>query len=464
MSRTEPQKVGMIALGCPKNLVDAELMMGSLIQQGYIITPHPEEADVLIVNTCSFIGEARRESLEAIQEATAWKRKGRCQRVVVTGCLPQLLGEALLQDLPGVDAVLGVGEIHRLPQLLAALDGEGRAVVEEPKAPYPESLPRLLATPPWSAYLKIAEGCDLKCTFCIIPRIRGPFRSRPPEAIVAEAQRLARQGVREVILVAEDTTYYGHDLAGRPLLVELLKSLSAIEGLAWIRLLYTYPARIDEELIEAMSSLPKVCAYLDVPFQHGDDEILRRMGRQGRREEYLALVRRLREALPDIALRSTFILGFPGEGRNHFRRLLSFLEEAQLEWVGFFRYSREPWAPSSRFPGQVPSRIVERRLEEACALQQRIALERQRRWLGRILPVLVEAAPPREGGLWRGRSPREAPEIDGHVEFSSSTPLALGSIVPVCIEKATPWVLRGSLCDEALHSGGEKPWWSASRF
>jgi ribosomal protein S12 methylthiotransferase len=432
-----PRTVGLVALGCPKNLVDAELMLGQLEAQGYTLTPEARAAEVVLVNTCSFIGPAREESIQAILEAARLKRTGACRLLVVTGCLAQQYALELAAELPEVDAFVGVSEFPRIGEILeAAWQGQRPIAVSPPTWEYRENAPRRLATPPWRAYLKIAEGCDGTCTFCTIPALRGRFRSRPLKEVVAEAERLAAQGVRELNLVAEDTTHYGVDLTGRPQLPALLRALAQVEGIAWLRLLYGYPTKVSEELIEVLATEPKVCAYLDLPMQHADDEMLRAMGRAGRRAGYLRLIARLREALPDIALRSAFIVGFPGERRRHFESLRDFLLQAELDRVGFFAYSPEPNTPAAALPQPVPAAVVERRMQELVEVQRRVSRRRQERWVGRRLSVLVEG--PREGRSgWYGRSFREAPEVDGLVVCESPHPLTPGTFVEVQVERAT---------------------------
>lgn len=452
-----PRTVGLVALGCPKNLVDAEWMLGELEAQGYTLTAEARSAEVVLVHTCSFIGPAREESIQAILEAIELKQTGSCRVLLVTGCLAQQHALELARELPEVDAFVGVSEFPRIGEILeAALQGQRPTAVSPPTMGPPEYVPRRLATPPWTAYLKIAEGCDGACTFCTIPAIRGRFRSRPLEALVAEAEWLAAQGVRELNLTAEDTTHYGKDLAGRRQLPELLRALSRVEGIAWLRLLYCYPTKIDEALIEVLATEPKVCAYLDLPLQHGDDEILRAMGRAGRRVSYLRLIARLREAIPDIALRSTFIVGFPGEQRKHFESLRDFLIQAELDRVGFLAYSPEPHTPAASLPHPVRSSVVERRIQELAEVQRQVSRRRQERWLGKRLQVLVEGqqreAPPEGPSLWHGRSFREAPEIDGVVLCESAQALTPGLFVEVLIQRATDHDLQGQVV--ASETGG----------
>jgi ribosomal protein S12 methylthiotransferase len=511
--------VGLVALGCPKNLVDAELMLGQLEERGYTLTPDARAAEVVLVNTCSFIGPAREESVQVILEAARLKQSGSCRLLLVTGCLAQQHAPELAKELPEVDAFVGVSEFPRLGEIIdAAWKGQRPIAVAPPTLPYQEYAPRRLATPPWTAYLKIAEGCDCACTFCAIPAIRGRFRSRRPEAILAEAERLAAQGVRELNLIAEDTTHYGVDLecrslcfgaaaeaaalqrerpGVRSLLPDLLRALAQVDEIAWLRLLYCYPTKVHDELIEVIATEPKVCAYLDVPMQHGDDDVLRAMGRAGRRAGYLRLIARLRAAIPDVAIRSAFIVGFPGERRAHFENLRDFVREAELDRVGFFAYSPEPDTPAAELPHPVPPQVIQRRLEELAEVQRMVSRQRQERWVGRRMRVLIEGPLPggeerekREGKgkegrkgdrgpgsgdrgrritdhgsritdhrspptphsegrfLWHGRSFRDAPGIDGVVVCESSRPLIPGTFVDVQIEQASDHDLRGRVVEE----------------
>ena len=407
--------VGAISLGCPKNLVDTEVMLGLLARAGYGVVSDPDGADVVLVNTCCFIAPAREESGEALAEAAELRRKGRARAVVCAGCWPELDAADLRERFPEVDAVMGPGDVPDVVAVVEkALDGQGPSGPGSPP-PYlhDESMPRLRATPPWTAYLKIAEGCDHRCRFCIIPRLRGRYRSRALPSLLGEAESLAEAGVREINVVAQDTTAYGRDVGG-PDLAELLGGLAEVEGLRWIRLLYTFPSRVSDRLIEVMASRPAVCKYIDVPFQHADREVLRAMGRPGDGEAYLRLVERLRSAMSEIAIRSTFLVGFPGETDGAFARLMAFLEAAQLDRAGAFRYSREPGSAAAEMAGQVPAEVAQARYHELMVRQQGISLARNERWVGREMEVLVES-PGEKRGEWVGRSFRDAPEIDGTV-------------------------------------------------
>ncbi|MCC7492415.1 MAG: 30S ribosomal protein S12 methylthiotransferase RimO [Fimbriimonadaceae bacterium] len=424
LDRPSPQtvvgRVALIALGCAKNLVDAEQMLGLLTAEGYEVVTDAAAAEVVIVNTCSFLEAAREEAIREIRAASRFKTKGRCEVLVVSGCLAQLRPELVREKCPQVDLVVGVSEFPQLAELLAGLrgrPGERPVAVSLPNLPYQEYLPRRLATPPWTAYQKIAEGCNCNCSFCIIPTIRGSFRSRPLEALVAEATRLAAGGVRELVLIAEDLTHWGRDQSDGRRLADLVRALGAVPGLDWVRLLYCYPTKVDDALLEAMATTPQVVRYLDMPLQHAADPVLRAMNRGGRRASYLKLIERLRAALPDICLRSTFIVGFPGERRQEYQALESFLTEARLDRVGFFAYSPEPGTPAAELPGQVPRGVAEARIAQLAALQEGISRERNEAQIGRHLAVLVEAA---GDGRARGRSYRDAPEIDGVVHLTGA--------------------------------------------
>jgi ribosomal protein S12 methylthiotransferase len=415
-----PPRVALVALGCPKNLVDAEQMLGALTAAGYEVTTQAETAQVVIVNTCSFLAAARDEALREIAAAARLKRLGVCDTLVVSGCLAQLDPDLVRRRCPQVDIIVGVSEFPQIAALVASVraDRGARPVAVSPAdLRYPDYLPRRRATPPQTAYLKIAEGCNCACTFCLIPTIRGAFRSRGLDSVVGEARRLAAEGVGEIILIAEDLTQYGHDWSGRRQLPALLRALGQIERLRWVRLLYCYPTKIDAELIAAMAETPNVVKYLDLPLQHADDEILRAMNRGGRREGYLRLLGELRAAMPEICLRSTFIVGFPGERRTHFETLERFLEEAQLDRVGFFPFSPEPGTPAAEMAGQVPSGVARSRVARLAERQAAISAGRNAAWVGRELEVLVESGD-ESGGL--GRSFRDAPEIDGVVRLTGA--------------------------------------------
>jgi len=449
-STQRPVAVGTISLGCPKNLVDTEVMLGLLQQAGFSLVGDPAQADILLVNTCCFIGEARDEAAEALEEAIAWRRTPKARALIVAGCWPQSDPYHLRQHFPEIDAMLGPDDVPRIVEIVdRALQGDTGRLESAPAdlrpAPptylYDETTPRLRTTPPWTAYVKIAEGCGHHCRFCVIPSLRGAYRSRRLDSVVAEAEALAADGMVEVNLIAQDTSAYGRDTHEADL-AELLSRLSAIEGLRWVRTLYGYPTSITSRLIDTMAAHPQLCDYLDIPFQHADREVLRRMGRPGEGSTYLELIEKLRAAMPDIALRSAFIVGYPGETEAEFQHLLDFLEAAQLDRAGAFIYSPEAGTSAAELPDPVPAQVAEERYHRVMTAQQGISLERNRRWVGRDLEVLVEA--PTEDGHWAGRSFRDAPEIDGLVLLrSGQRRLRPGRFVTARITEAQPYDLVG---------------------
>jgi ribosomal protein S12 methylthiotransferase len=425
-------KVGWISLGCPKNLVDSEVMLGWLVREGFALTARAEEADILVVNTCAFIAPAQRESIETILEMAQWKKRGRCRTLIVTGCLVERYGEHLQRALPEVDAVLGTRDLPRIVQICRQSAGGRRRralpilpsdiasrYVEDP------AHPRLLVGPRHTAYLKIAEGCDHVCSFCVIPKLRGPFRSRPLESLLAEAEALAARGVRELVLVAQDTTHYGADIGLREGLATLLRALARIEGIRWIRFLYGYPHHVSDALIETVAGEEKVCAYFDIPVQHVSARLLRAMRRGGTRRSLERLMERIRRRLPDAALRTTVIVGFPGETERDFRELLDFCRTVEFDYVGAFLYSDEEGTEARAFSRKVPSSVARARQRRLLREVERIAERRNRRWIGRTVDVLIEGYVPagtlssdgRAGTplLVRGRMATQAPEIDGGV-------------------------------------------------
>jgi ribosomal protein S12 methylthiotransferase len=439
--------VGFISLGCAKNLVDSEVMLGLLGGAGYAVTAAKEDADVLVVNTCGFIQDAREESFEAIREAVAEKGRGRCRVVVVAGCLASRMGEALGAAVPGIDALVGTADYPRIAETIqATLAGQKVVRLSAPGTLTDWDLPRLLATPGYYAYLKIAEGCDCACAFCAIPLMRGRQRSRPLESLVAEAGRLAQGGVRELIVVAQDTTAYGWDLYGKARLPELLRELAHIEDLRWIRLLYSYPTRVSDALIEVMATEPRVLKYLDLPLQHGSPRMLRLMNRPADPEASLRLLEKLRASIPDICLRSTFLAGHPGETETDFKRLLEFIRAADLDHVGVFAYSPEADTPSGRME-QLPLELRQARCDEALEVQTEIAIRHNRAQIGRTLEVLVEGKAGLRPGGYAGRSYRQSPDIDGRILFTDRRrqTLSPGQFVTVCVTGAWGYDLKGSI-------------------
>ncbi|HHU82529.1 MAG TPA: 30S ribosomal protein S12 methylthiotransferase RimO [Firmicutes bacterium] len=415
-------KIGWVALGCPKNQVDTEFMIGLMKESGYEQTARPEEADILAINTCCFIQPATEESLDRIVEYARYKKEN-CRLLVVLGCLPQRYGRQLLDLLPEVDLWLGTGGYSRLPELIGAAlarDREngkrpGLFTVEKPGWLPEPGLARVLSTAPYTAYVKIAEGCENHCRYCVIPRIRGPYRSRPPEEIEQEVRELVDSGVKEINLVAQDTTAYGVDREGCSALPQLLSRLDRIEGDFWLRVLYAYPDRVSDELLAVFYGSEHLCAYLDLPLQHISGKILKAMGRHSTPEGILRLLERIRQLVPGMALRTTFILGYPGETEEDFDGLLSFLDVARFDWVGAFPYFPEEGTPAAVLKPQIPPAVRERRRQELLAKQEAITAEKNRALCGKHLKVLVEK---NTADGWVGRSYREAPEIDGLVRLA----------------------------------------------
>ncbi len=446
---------GLISLGCAKNLVDSEVMLGTLQRGGYALTGNQAEADVLIVNTCGFISPAVAESTAAIREAVERKRRGECRAVIATGCLVQRDAEGLQRDVSGVDAFLGLNEFPQIADVLDQLLSKSKHATDTLAHPlarvnpevwyvYDETTPRVRATPPWYAYLKISEGCDHRCTFCIIPKLRGDMRSRPLESIVKEAQRLSEEGVRELVLIAQDSTRYGMDLYGQPQLAELLRRLAAIDTLRWIRVLYAYPLFINDELIEVMASRSNLCKYIDVPLQHAHADMLKAMQRAGSPDSYRRMIERLRHAMPDVTIRTTFIVGFPGETDQHFSELSRFVDEVEFDRVAVFKYTPEREAPSSAWTNQISETVKDERYHALMATQQRASLRRNRRWLNREVDVLLEQSSTKKTSAWLGRREGDAPEIDAQVRVHglprSTQP---GTFARVRIQKTHEYDLEG---------------------
>lgn len=412
-------RVGIISLGCPKNLVDAEEILGEVQKAEHTIETDIERADVLIINTCGFIKSAKEESIDSILDAVRYKTNGACRSVIVTGCLAQRYGKDLAAEIPEIDALLGLGKTGDVNRAIAeTLAGNQIIDVGEPSAWWLESRNRVLSTAPWTAYLRIADGCDNRCTYCAIPGIRGGFRSRPADVILDEARALADLGVRELNLVAQDVTRYGLDDKGGFTLADLLKELAGIDGLRWIRLLYCYPTRITDELIEVIASHEKICKYLDVPLQHCSDAILRAMGRRGNKAEYIDTLRRVRTICPDIAIRTTFIVGFPGETEQMFEELLDFVRDMRFDRLGAFVFSPEEGTLAASLPDKVHHSIARKRCRILMELQESISLERNTSLIGSRMEVLVEHV---DGKHAIGRSYRDAPDIDGVVRVSDCT-------------------------------------------
>lgn len=437
------RKVGMISLGCPKNQVDAEIMLKKLVDAGYILVQEADKADVVIVNTCGFIEDSKKESIDAILEMADLKEDGLLKKILVTGCLAQRYAEEIIDEIPEIDGVIGIGANE---DVVAACDALFENDEKYTSFPDKEKLPinggRILTTPEYTAYLKIAEGCSNCCTYCAIPSIRGAFRSRKMEDILEEANMLCEKGVKEIILVAQDTTKYGEDLYGELKLAELLGELNKIEKLHWVRLLYCYPDRITDELIEAIAVNEKVCHYIDIPMQHADGEILKAMNRHGDKETLLALVEKLRARIPDIIIRTTFITGFPGETDEAFTTLSEFVNEAKLDRVGCFAYSREEGTKAFDFDNQIDPEIAAERAEVIMNQQYTISDEKLESYIGKTLEVLVEGYDPYTDSYY-GRTYMDAPDIDNNVVLTSGYRIDDGDIIPVEIFDKDEYSLIG---------------------
>ena len=443
---TEPKATfSFVSLGCPKNLVDSERMLGLLGADGYAIQPDPEGADFVIVNTCGFIDPARQESLGVIREMVELKRQGQIGGIIVAGCLAERNREALLEEVPEIDHLVGVfgrEEIAKVADRFIRRLEEQRTVFRPAPLRPPDECARLRITPRHYAYLKISEGCDRLCTFCAIPQMRGKHVTKPTEQVVAEAEELARDGVRELNIVAQDTTYYGRDLYGELRLAQLLRELETIPKIQWIRLLYCYPQGFTDELFQVLTSSEKIVPYIDLPLQHINDHMLRRMQRRVNRRGTEELIGRLRRELPGLVLRSTFIVGFPGETDEQFEELVDFVAQSRFERVGVFEYSFEPSTPSARLPDHLPDEVKTERRARLMQVQQNIAFQWNQQQIGRTWDVLIDALAPDESGLWIGRSYADAPEIDGCI-YVAGRRLRPGLIVPVTIVESSGYDLVG---------------------
>jgi ribosomal protein S12 methylthiotransferase len=431
-------KIGFVSLGCPKNLVDSEVMLGLAEAAGHEITADAEGADVVVVNTCAFIDRAKQESIDTILEMAELKKQAAGRRLVVTGCLAERYRDELQREIPEIDAVLGTGEV---PQILEAIGGAGaghpaspgvstltfhraapRFGVDLPDYLYDANTPRRLATPGHYAYVKIAEGCDYKCAFCIIPKMRGHYRSRTIESVVQEARQLAARGVKELLLISQDTTFYGIDRKERGALPRLLRELDAVAGLEWIRLLYLYPTTISDEVIDAIAECDKVCKYIDLPLQHASDAVLQRMKRPGTRAGYERLLAKIRERIPGVTLRTTFIVGFPGETEADFEQLLAFVSAVEFDHVGVFTYSHEEGTSAYALVDDVPSAVKKKRQSRLMARQKQIVARRQKGRIGQRARLVVDGASPQHELVLRGRLAGQAPEIDPQVFLTEADP------------------------------------------
>jgi ribosomal protein S12 methylthiotransferase len=494
-------RIGFVSLGCPKNLVDSEVMMGMLSTNGADITAHAEDADIIVVNTCSFIDTAKQESVDTILEMVEHKTHGRARKLIVTGCLVERYRDEIQKNIPEIDAVLGTGELADIlaavgivpapaaPTLFTILNGSSDTTHSHPSASqqlksglhqpasrpegdarqkagrfardawtgtsaelptylYDENTPRLLSTARHSAYIKIAEGCDHPCAFCIIPQLRGKFRSRSIASVVTEAQRLAAQGVREINLIGQDTTCFGEDLGIQDGLASLLEQLAQVEDIRWVRFLYAYPNKITPRLLEVLAKYPRLCRYIDVPLQHASSSVLKRMKRGGSAEIFLKLIAKMRQSVPDLTLRTSFIVGFPGETEDDFQQLCDFVTAAQFDWLGVFSYSNEEGSPAYLLSDQVPPREIERRRRKLMQLQKRISRQRRKQWIGREIEVMLEGPSEETDLLWEARTPAHAPEIDGKVfinDFGDHQSPKAGSFHRAIVEEAHDYDLVARL-------------------
>lgn len=443
------KKVFLISLGCDKNLVDSEIMLGMLEENGFSFTDDENEADVVIVNTCCFIGDAKEESINTILEMAELKKSGSISALIVMGCLAQRYREEIRKEIGEVDAVIGTTAISELPAVLEEVfAGQAKDHYESlDRAPLADRK-RIVTTGGHFAYLKIAEGCDKHCTYCIIPKVRGPYRSVPMESLLRESETLAAQGVKELILVAQETTVYGLDLYGHKALSELLRSLCRIEGLVWIRVMYCYPEEIDDALIQVIREEEKICHYLDIPVQHASDAILKRMGRRTDKKELVDIVNKLRREIPDICLRTTLITGFPGETAQDHEELMAFVEEMAFDRLGVFPYSQEEDTPAAEMPEQISDELKQERLDELMALQQEIAFAAAADMEGRTVDAIIEGKVADED-VYVARTYKDAPDVDGFLFVHTDRELMTGDFVRVKITGAGEYDLIGELEDES---------------
>ena len=442
-------KILFISLGCDKNLVDTEVMLGLLASRGYEMTDDEAQADIIIVNTCCFIHDAKEESIQNILEMAEYKKEGKVKALIVTGCLAERYRQEILDEIPEVDEVLGTTAYDRILDAVdAALAGEHSVMLADIDAlPLPDTK-RLVTTGGHFAYLKIAEGCDKHCTYCIIPKIRGNYRSVPMERLIREAEELAAQGVKELILVAQETTLYGKDLYGEKSLHRLVRELCRISGLQWIRILYCYPEEITDELIQVMKEEKKVCHYLDLPIQHASDAVLKRMGRRTTKQELIEIIGKLRREIPDICLRTTLITGFPGETEEQHEELIEFVDEMEFDRLGVFTYSPEEDTPAEKMPDQIDEEVKEERQAELMELQQEIAFDNAERMVGREVLVMIEGKVADENA-YVGRTYMDAPGVDGLIFVNTGLELMSGDFVRVKVTGALEYDLIGEVCDES---------------
>lgn len=445
-------KIFFISLGCDKNLVDSEMMLGLLSEKGYEFTDDETEADIVVINTCCFINDAKQESIDTILEMAELRKSGKVKALVVTGCLAQRYKEEIQKEIPEVDAIIGTTAIDEITGVIERLlVGDASCRLNKynslDKEPFTD-IKRIVTTGGYFAYLKIAEGCDKHCTYCIIPKVRGKYRSVPMESLVKEAETLADGGVKELILVAQETTTYGVDLYGKKMLSELLRRLCRIEGIQWIRLLYCYPEEIDNELISTIETEPKICHYLDIPIQHGCDNILKRMGRRTNRQEIEEIIKKLRSRIPDICIRTTLITGFPGETEEEHKELMAFVENMKFDRLGVFTYSQEEDTPAADMPNQVAEEVKEERQAQLMELQQEIAFNAAESMTGVCVDAMIEGKVA-EDDVYVARTYKDAPNVDGLVFINTQREFMSGDFVKVRITGAYEYDLIGELEDES---------------
>lgn len=440
-------KVFLISLGCPKNQVDSEVLLGLLASDGLVCTPSVDEADIVVVNTCAFIQEAVQESIEVILELAEAKKRGTINKLIVTGCLPQRYGEEIVKEIPEVDLWTGTGEFPRIPRLLR--EGKTKALIGKPRYLYDHHTPRIITNSPHSAYVKIAEGCSHHCSFCLIPQLRGRYRSRELDSVLREVEHLVGCGVVEINIVAQDSTAYGMDRGEQQGLYHLLRALTKIEGITWIRIFYTYPhpANFPPQLLDIVAGEERVCPYIDMPIQHIDDTILQRMGRKTSGKEIRTLIDHIKSDYPALHLRTTLMVGFPGEGEGEFRNLVNFVREAGFTHLGVFTYSPEDGTKASRMQGMVSSEMAEERRARIMELQQGISWKRNTEMIGSMIPVLIDGVSSDQEGMLQGRTAFQAPEIDGVVSIAHGS-AHIGDTVTVKITHAEPYDLVGEIIEK----------------
>lgn len=440
-------KIALESLGCSKNLVDAEIMMGILNKKGYKLTGDFDEADVILVNTCGFIESAKQESIETIVEFANLKETGNLKLLIVTGCLAQRYSDELKEEIPEIDAIVGTGSYQNIDEILENLQKEKQVVsLNDIEVVYNEDLPRYVSTPDYMAYIKISEGCDKHCTYCIIPKLRGKQKSRKIEDIVAEAKNLAQGGVKELVVIAQDSTMYGSDIYGGARLPQLLEELAKIEGLKWIRIMYSYPESITKELVDVIKRNDNICSYFDMPIQHASNKILKLMNRQTTKEELINKINMIRTAIPDATLRTTLITGFPGEDERDFQELVEFVKEVKFDKLGVFPYSREEGTAADKLPNHLEQEVKEERRDVIMMIQQSISEEINQRKIGKTYEVLIEEQI--EDNVYIGRTQLDAEEIDSIVYVKSHTNLESGDFVNVKINTALEYDLMGDVQDE----------------